>query len=118
MLLLWVFGLGFSPLLFASLFSGKLEPAIFSILGLVVFALGTLGIFGVLQLLKLLLFQNVSVSPPNKLKVFLASGFAVNTVVICLFSFELTSKTLAASLPMIVTVHLIYLSRDYLWENS
>jgi hypothetical protein len=118
MLIIWLMGLLSSLPILITMFNDGLDRVLLSALGLIVFALGTLGLIGVLQLLKLLLLKNASIDSPTKLKVFLICGYAANLFAICFVSFEFTFKTLLLSLPMIVTVHLIYLSRGYLWKSS
>jgi hypothetical protein len=114
LLYFWLLGLIMSPLLAVNLASGDIE----ALLPLAAFILGGIGLWGMLQLSLRVISPTTTVSPPERLKKFLACGYVAIFIALGVFGVASNPETLIFILPLVVATHFIYISRGYLWQSS
>lgn len=112
---LWLLGVMFFPVIFL----GIIEVDIDSIFLGVAIAFGGLGLWGVLQLTIKILEPEVEISSSKRLKLYLLAGYAAAAYLLLVqFGISLYPMNIVLLLPLLVTLHLIYETRAYLWVRS
>lgn len=112
---LWLLGVLFMPVLIL----GIIERDVASVLLGMTIALGGLGFWGVLKLIIKMLAPETEIPNAQRMKIFLLSGYGAGAYLL-LVQFGISSYpvNVIVLLPLLVTVHLVYESRAYLWDRS
>jgi hypothetical protein len=110
-LYIWCIGLVFSPGMFQGFFTGQAIEAGVMICAVIA---GGFGICGILQLVVKIIKPVSEIASPEKLKAYIATGFVSITLAMYILGFD----PYFFAPPALVTMHFVYLSRDYLFENS
>lgn len=111
---LWILSVIVSPLTIIALFTGADE----NFIPLILTIAGGFGFWGIIQLAIKIISPKLPVTEPKRLKVFLCSGVA--SLVLGGYFFEVSSlsESLMFLVPILATLHFIYLGRSYLWSSS
>lgn len=110
----WLLGLIMSPSLLVHLAGGDVE----AFWVFITFILGTFGLWGMLQISLKVIFPDIKVSTPKRLKGLLLCGYVANFIALIFFGATFNILTLIFILSLLVATHFTYISRGYLWQST